>query len=993
MTVHERSVAMFERLKAELVRDLDGSVRWFHQRMPAAYFQFTGEDERARHLEILHQLRRSQDPRLVAMDDPGLGKLLVFGDPRRHTLEEVVALARARQVDQPIHRFELHVSSDRSAFIHAFVHGQGGPGASDLGALRQAVSAAVCGTKAECSLQVLRFLDSVDQGYLSRSSIDRVVRHIHAWSSLAHPEDSVVTVDQASAEEGGGRSTRLLLATGGGDMWPLLQHIALVLHRHRLGLVRGYGDWVPAVRGDHGRALIATVYAVDARGRPLTPRVAAAVADDLRAASRSVHDRLVTRYADGSLDLLTLELARALAELGATLVAGDHPYLDLHELAIDAVAAQPAVFAAIAALIPARFAPGVGRVSPAAWKRLHAHAGQLVAKIELRTHALVAEAALAAASAVQLTNAFRPGRLGLAFRLDPEVLPVARFPQRPYGVCWFRGANGRGCHIRFRASARGGLRVLLPRSPAHFARGREGLLQEVHDLAAAQQLKNKDIPEGGSKCICLVELGGDADLAVKELCDGLLDLILPHAKVPEVCGAHGADREGDLIFLGPDENLTPPRIAWIADRARERGLAHHATLISAKAGTGINHKEYGVTSEGLFTWIRQVLPVIGLDEQAHYTIKMTGGPDGDLGGNLIRIMHREHKSRSRIIAISDGTGAAHDPHGLDWDELLRLVQAGSGIANFDPRRLSSASEARACAANDRDGEAFRDTLYQRVEADLFVPCGGRPWTIDERSWNRFLRPDGRPSAKAMVEGANIFITASARAHLEDAGLVVIKDSSANKGGVICSSYEVLANLIMEPEEFTAAKARYVQEVIDIIRGRCSAEAKALLAAWRRRGGQPGHAGSVRLSELSARFSAEINRVAGLFEPLIAAHLDDRELAAVWRRQLEAHCPAAIAEMYQDRLITRIPRPHRIAILAKRLASQMVYREGLTWCSTYLQPERLWDTVRTYLTAETEVQALCDRLSRLKLPNAEVMLGVIAAGAQRELVRRGLGQEV
>ena len=48
--------------------------------------------------------------------------------------------------------------------------------------------------------------------------------------------------------------------------------------------------------------------------------------------------------------------------------------------------------------------------------------------------------------------------------------------------------------------------------------------------------------------------------------------------------------------------------------------------------------------------------------------------------------------------------------------------------------------------------------------------------------------------KYIVEGANLFISENARGLLEDAGIILFKDASANKGGVTSSSFEVMACL-------------------------------------------------------------------------------------------------------------------------------------------------------------------------------------------------------
>lgn len=61
--------------------------------------------------------------------------------------------------------------------------------------------------------------------------------------------------------------------------------------------------------------------------------------------------------------------------------------------------------------------------------------------------------------------------------------------------------------------------------------------------------------------------------------------------------------------------------------------------------------------------------------------------------------------------------------------------------------------------------------------------------------------DKVPRFKYIVEGANLFFTDGARQVLEDAGVILFKDASTNKGGVTSSSYEVLAAMTMTDDEF------------------------------------------------------------------------------------------------------------------------------------------------------------------------------------------------
>lgn len=80
-----------------------------------------------------------------------------------------------------------------------------------------------------------------------------------------------------------------------------------------------------------------------------------------------------------------------------------------------------------------------------------------------------------------------------------------------------------------------------------------------------------------------------------------------------------------------------------------------------------------------------------------------------------------------------------------------------------------------------DGTDFRNTAHLRFKADLFVPCGGRPESVNISNMNALIDEDGKPYFKYVVEGANLFFTQQARLHLEKRKVVLFKDSSTNKG--------------------------------------------------------------------------------------------------------------------------------------------------------------------------------------------------------------------
>lgn len=128
---------------------------------------------------------------------------------------------------------------------------------------------------------------------------------------------------------------------------------------------------------------------------------------------------------------------------------------------------------------------------------------------------------------------------------------------------------------------------------------------------------------------------------VKAFTDGLLDLITPAAlKKLAPRGTPEEELPNELLYLGPDENITPTDINWVSrgpvpraprpaarspvhvsepatlrpatlrtqvvDRAARRGYALPSSFMSSKPDAGINHKEFGVTSEGVAVFLHEV---------------------------------------------------------------------------------------------------------------------------------------------------------------------------------------------------------------------------------------------------------------------------------------------------------------------------------------------------------------------------------------------------
>ena len=479
------------------------------------------------------------------------------------------------------------------------------------------------------------------------------------------------------------------------------------------------------------------------------------------------------------------------------------------------------------------------------------------------------------------TNFYRHNKTSFGFRLDPSYLdnvPYERkekFPELPYGIFFIRGMHFIGFNIRFKDLARGGVRTVIPERREQFVQDRNNVFSEAYNLAYTQQKKNKDIPEGGAKTTILLKpmdvFAIEEEVYRKELEeDGILLAIVDekistfrrdqrqaYINSSQRCFIDtfmtliNCDEDGKLkskyivdywkrpeyIYLGPDENISNEMILWIANFAVHCNYKPGRSFMSSKPGAGINHKQYGVTSYGVNVYLEETLKFLGIDPKKDaFTLKISGGPDGDVAGNEILNLYKFYPKTAKLIALTDVSGTIYDPQGLDLKEMTDLFHKSLPIRHFPPQKLSeggflldlrtkreeSAYAQATLLWRKKGGKLveewlsgsemnllYRNNVHQ-VVADVFVPGGGRPRTLNEINYESYLDPQGKPTSKAIVEGANLYLTPGARRALEKLGCIILKDSSCNKGGVITSSFEVLAGLCMTEADFLKEKRRIHQ---------------------------------------------------------------------------------------------------------------------------------------------------------------------------------------
>jgi glutamate dehydrogenase len=579
----------------------------------------------------------------------------------------------------------------------------------------------------------------------------------------------------------------------------------------------------------------------------------------------------------------------------------------------------------------------------------------------------------------QKTNYFLSTKTGLAFRISPEVLDKKYYPNSPFAIFYVIGKDFRFFQVRWKDIARGGVRVVMPRTDADHDMALAGIFDEVYGLSNAQQLKNKDIPEGGSKAVLVLKTGGHRDQAVKGSINALLDLLVEEDESHESTKNKVVSYypKSDIIYLGPDENITNDLIVWIPEQARRRGYRYASAFMSSKPGEGINHKTYGVTSEGLNVYVDNVLHFLGIDpDKQQFSVKITGGPDGDVAGNELKILFREYGENARVVSISDGYGAAYDPKGLEWKEILRLVHENKSIMEFDKAKLSGDPAAFVILANNNENIRIRNEIYRKVYADIFIPAGGRPYSVNDKNWADFFTKTGQATVRAIVEGANIFFTEEARRQLQDRGIIIIKDSSANKTGVICSSFEIVASLTLSKDEFLAIKEIYVSEVIKILREKADLEAKLLFRSLIQQENKT-------LVELSMMISKEINQLTDILLEKLSEKTEEVLADPFFQDIVIRHCPPVLVEKYRDRILERLPEAHKIAIISSSIASYVVYKEGLGWIKT-LPKAHQFDALIIYMQKDSLASRLIEAVKSATIADRDQINSILTRSAARNL---------
>lgn len=994
----------------------DQVVPWFFANMPDYYLRTHSVTEQVHHLQAIISGRVVTDNHAVRLASPDGRKITYISPSAGGDLRGDLQTILAGLLGEHIETARIYTTADGQLGLHEFLlapqpragslRAADASSASDAAGIDQ-FSAALEAMRASGELPeqdmepFAAFLASANVEYVEKFDPVRAARHFRLLREIGGGDDTGLLIEQCAVpgapatSEGAPlsaepcdirRETRIVVAMRHPPATGLLLQIARIMRRLDIVVHRAYADTFADASGE---TAIMSFY-VSHKGDLILDD--SALWQNLRKKLR-----LVKWFAPHELEILADEeswpikrimLLQAACGFAHVFLAKDNQWAYSTQNVVRIVLARRAETAALVDWFEARFDPTLGEREAAA-RRLEADAADAVNAVADERERAVLLMIQRFFRHVLRTNYFLETIYGLSFRLDPEFLPPAYRPEGeelPFGIFFFHAPGGLGFHIRYRDMARGGVRVVPTRTQEQFELESNRLYDEVKGLAYAQQVKNKDIPEGGAKAVILLGPLGDVGLAVASVINSLLDVVLPGQDTPALPGVVDYLGREEIIYCGPDENIQPAHIAWMVERARQRGYRWPSAFMSSKAGAGINHKEYGVTSIGVMVFAEEMLRHLGIDPFTQpFTVKITGGPKGDVAGNLMRLMFETYGANARVVAVSDGHGAAWDPAGLDPAELLRLIDVQRSVSAFNPARLRGEG-AWVATADTPEGVRRRNTLHNTAHADIFIPSGGRPDTINTRNWHDFFDRGGVPTARAIIEGANLFVAPEARKRLAERGVLVVHGSSANKTGVICSSYEVLGGLVMTDEEFIAHKDRFVAEVQDILRVRARDEARLLLAEIRRCDG------CRALHEISVEVSLEMNAVADALYDALVARGEPVEADPALRQVLLGYLPPVLVETFPERIFERIPLRHQYALVAAHTASRIVYAEGAGWLAPLARQRDAESVARAWLREDTRVRDLIAAVSRSGLPEAAAVVHLLERGARKRATEEALGLE-
>ncbi|WP_320669679.1 NAD-glutamate dehydrogenase domain-containing protein [Patulibacter defluvii] len=542
------------------------------------------------------------------------------------------------------------------------------------------------------------------------------------------------------------------------------------------------------------------------------------------------------------------------------------------------------------------------------------------------------------------TNAYRPGRGALAFKLKSAEVPAIPHPT-PLWEIYVHGLDVEGIHLRGGMIARGGLRWS----------DRMDYRTEVLGLMRAQMVKNAVIVPAGAKggfllrgrAAAATDPGERRDAVRRGYVDfisALLDVTddLHDGQVVHPDGVRVLDGDDQYLVVAADKGT-----ATFSDTANEIAVGRGFWLGDAFASggsAGYDHKVLGITARGAWESVKRHFLEVGVDpERDPITAVGIGDMSGDVFGNGMLL------SRSlRLIAAYDHRHVFVDPDPQDaeaswrerqrlfelgrssWDDYDReLISAGGGVFPRTAKRVPISEQMRAALAIEDEELPPSELIRAVLRAPVDLLWNGGIGTVVKASYERDADAEDRASdsirvdardlrARVVGEGGNLGFTQAARIEFATAGGAINADFIDNSAGVDSSDHEVNLKILLDSavrrellsaEERNRLLADVTDEVVEHVLANSFAQARVLTQEQRRAGDRTQAA-----EELMSALEEEGQLDRATLGLPTADELSDRRAAGHGLTRPELSVLVAAAKISTTKALLDSPYPDEPALL-------------------------------------------------------------------------------
>jgi hypothetical protein len=483
----------------------------------------------------------------------------------------------------------------------------------------------------------------------------------------------------------------------------------------------------------------------------------------------------------------------------------------------EVILGNPELTAQLMALFEKRFHPARDGGEEGA-RALRERIGEMLDAVVSLDHDRVLRNQLGLIEATVRTNAYKPGREALAFKVRSADVPAMPQPAPLYEIFVY-SPEVEGVHLRGGWIARGGLRWS----------DRMDYRTEVFGLMRAQMTKNAVIvPDGAKGGFYLrrrpddpAQLRRQVERAYVAFISGLLDLTdnRDGDRVVHPPGVRVRDDDDAYLVVAADKGT-----ATFSDLANSVSASYEFWLGDAFASggsAGYDHKALGITARGAWESLKRHFRESGRDpERDNFTVVGIGDMSGDVFGNGMLL------SRTlKLVAAYDHRHVFIDPDpdpARSWEERKRLFElAGSSWADYDVSLLSEGGgvfprtakkvrlpePARRALGIEEEVLAPNELISAILRAPVDVLWNGGIGTVVKASTESHDDAQDRGSDSIRVdadelrcgivaEGGNLGLTQRARIEYARGGGRVNADFVDNSAGVNCSDHEVNLKVLL-----------------------------------------------------------------------------------------------------------------------------------------------------------------------------------------------------